>query len=200
MDARLQAAKAIIDMEARRDSRGHLAIYALPPNDGGGKFEVAGINEKYNPAECARLIELIHAKKFDEAEAYAQEVIARDTDGAELWHLKAIKFGEDGETLGDPGVQFFLRDSIFNRGLHGAARILQLAVGVDDDGIVGPVTCKAVEEREPTALLKSLRESREFYERHVVGYRANFWKGLVNRWNKVLKIAQNMDQGDTRIV
>jgi hypothetical protein len=199
MDARLQAAKAIIDFEARRDSRGHLVIYALPANDGGGKFEVAGINQKYNPDECARLIELIHAKKFDEAEAYAEEVIARDTDGAETWHALAIRYGEDGETLGDPGVQFFLRDCIFNRGLHGAARILQQAVRVHDDGIVGPITCKAAEAFQPAALLMALRTAREGYERNVVGYRANFWKGLVNRWNNALKVAQKFDSGDTRL-
>src|SRR5882724_2711676 len=102
MDKRLLAAKAIVDFEARRDKKGHLMVYHLPPNDGGGRFEVAGINERYNPSECAHLVELLEAKKFDEAESYAQEVIARDTDAAEKWGT-------------DPGVQFFLRDSIFNR-------------------------------------------------------------------------------------
>jgi len=83
MDNRLLAAKAIVDFEARRDKKGHLMVYHLPPNDGGGRFEVAGINERYNPSECAHLVELLEAKKFDEAESYAQEVIARDTDAAE---------------------------------------------------------------------------------------------------------------------
>ena len=182
MDARLQAAKAIIDFEARRDRFGHLLIYALPPNDGGGHFEVAGINERYNPQECAHLIELIHEKKYDEAETYAQEVIARDTDGAEKWH-------------DDPGVQFFLRDCIFNRGLHGAARILQRAVSVKDDGIIGPISRKAIDAFQPAALLLALRKSREAYERAVVGYRANFWKGLTNRWNNALQVAQKFDKG-----
>ena len=180
MDARLLAAKAIIDFEARRDKQGHLMVYALPPNDGGGRFEVAGINERYNPAECAHLVELIGAKKFAEAETYAQEVIARDTDGAEKWHT-------------DPGVQFFLRDSIFNRGLHGAARILQRAVKVKDDGIVGPITRAAIAKIDPDDLLDALRAAREDYERHVVGFRANFWKGLVHRWDNALKVAQKMD-------
>jgi lysozyme family protein len=179
-DTRLLAAKAIIDFEARRDKNGHLMVYALPPNDGGGRFEVAGINERYNPAECAHLVELLGEKKYAEAELYAQEVIARDTDVAERWHQ-------------DPGVLFFLRDSIFNRGLHGAARILQRAVKVKDDGIVGPVTRAAIAKIDPDDLLVELREAREDYERHVVGYRANFWKGLVHRWDNALNVAQKMD-------
>lgn len=189
MDSRLKAAKVIVDFEARRDKAGNLEIYMLPPNDGGGRFEVAGINERYNPAESQHLVELIHAKKFDEAETFAAEVIARDTDAAEKW--------DD-----DPGVQFYLRDCIFNRGVHGAARILQWAVGLkgrddkgvrQDDGIVGPKTRAAIANSTPAELLLKLREAREAYEREVVGYRANFWKGLVNRWNKSLKVAQNFD-------
>jgi hypothetical protein len=192
MDARTQAAKAIVDFEARRDKNGNLMIYNLPPNDGGGRFEVAGINERYNQVECAHLVELIHEHDYEQAEAYACEVIAANTDAAEKWHT-------------DPGVLFFLRDSIFNRGRGGAARILQWAVGLKgvverngkrvrlDDGIVGPETRKAVAAIDPEELLDKLREAREDYEREVVGYRANFWKGLVNRWNNALKTARKMD-------
>lgn len=188
-DTRLLAAKAIVNFEARRNKQGRLVVYKLPPNDGGGRFEVAGINERYNPVECAHLIELLEAKRFDEAEVYAQEVIARDTDAAEKWHT-------------DPGVQFFLRDSIFNRGVHGAARILQWAVGlkgknkdgiVQDDGIIGPKSRAAIDAVKPAVLLHDLRAARESYEHNVVGYRANFWEGLVHRWDNALIVAQKMD-------
>ena len=181
MDSRLAQAKIIVDFEARRDKQGHLVVYKLPPNDGGGRFEVAGINERYNPAECKELIRLLSAKKYAEAETYAYEVIARDTDGAEKWH-------------DDLGVQFYLRDCIFNRGLHGAARILQQAVKVRDDGIIGAKSKAAIAKLTPPELLKALRWAREDYERRVVGYRANFWKGLVNRWNHALAAAQKLDE------
>jgi hypothetical protein len=174
---RIKAAEAIVDFEARRDKKGHLVVYKLPPNDGGGRFEVAGINERYNLQECTTLVGLIEDKKYDEAETYACEVIARDTDAAERWHT-------------DPGVRFYLRDSIFNRGNHGAARILQRAVGTKDDGIVGPKTRAAIAKFGVADLLTKLRWAREDYERHVVGYRANFWEGLVNRWDKALVTAR----------
>ena len=34
--------------QVRRDAKGHLKIYMLPAGDDGGRYEVAGINERYN--------------------------------------------------------------------------------------------------------------------------------------------------------
>jgi hypothetical protein len=45
----------IINWEARRDSKGRLTVYILPEGDGGGKYEVAGINERYHPKKAAEL-------------------------------------------------------------------------------------------------------------------------------------------------
>jgi lysozyme family protein len=91
-------------------------------------------------------------------------------------------------------VESYLRDCAFNRGVHGAGRIAQLALGVPDYGVVGPVTRQAMaeREREPLALLTGLRAARERYERRVVGRdeRSMFWLGLVNRWDKALAVAQ----------
>jgi hypothetical protein len=42
----MRMAKQIVDFEARRGKRGHLQVYKLPAWDGGGRYEVAGINEK----------------------------------------------------------------------------------------------------------------------------------------------------------
>lgn len=168
---RHRMAKTIIDFEARRDSHGHLAVYALPANDGGGTYEVAGINEKFNPTEAPKLRAMVEAGKYAEAETFAQDFILKDTDIAIQW-------------TGDPGVEFYLRDCVFNRGAHGGARILQRAVGVHDDGVIGAETRAAMARIAPVELLSKLRGARESYERQVVGYRANFWNGLVNRWDK----------------
>jgi hypothetical protein len=43
-------------------------------------------------------------------------------------------------------------------------------------------------------ILICLRKGREDYERAVVGYRANFWKGLVNRWDKALASARDFQR------
>lgn len=174
---RKRMAATILSYEARRDSKGRLAVYDLPPQDGGGTYEVAGINDRYHPMQAAKLKGLIEAGKYAEAEDAAENYILAYTDAAAQWHK-------------DPGVEFYLRDSFFNRGPKGAARILQIALGVEDDGVVGPGTRAAMASVTAADLLTRLRAAREEYEREVVGYREVFWRGLTNRWNNALAAAK----------
>jgi hypothetical protein len=172
--ARRQAmARVILDFEARRDAGGRLAVYRLPPGDGGGRYEVAGINERYHREVCDELVALIRAGRHADAEACAAEFIAGYTDRAAAWTHNA-------------GVEFFLRDCMFNRGPGGAAWILQKAVNVATDGQVGPVTLAAAQatEARPHDLIDRLRASREAYERLRRDETSRFWRGLVNRWSK----------------
>jgi hypothetical protein len=170
---RMAMARAILDFEARRDAHGRIAVYALPPGDGGGRYEVAGINERYHKATCDALVALIRAGCQAEAEARAAAFIADDTDAAAGW-------------TNNPGVEFYLRDCLFNRGPGGAAWMLQKAAGVAADGIVGPVTLAAVRAAEADArgLLDRLRAAREAYERLRRDEHSPFWAGLVHRWDK----------------
>jgi hypothetical protein len=171
-------AKHILDFEARRDKNGHLAVYDLPPNDGGGRWEIAGINEKYDEPELMKLKQMLDAGQFDAAETEAESYYLQNTAAAMSWTTNA-------------GVEFYLRDCIFNRGAKGAARILQRACGVHDDGDVGDQTRLAMSAMAPADMLVKLRAARESYEREVVGYRANLWNGLVNRWNNALTVAKS---------
>ena len=174
-------AEAILGFEARRDKWGHLAVYKLPANDGGGTYEVAGINDRFHPKEAAELRGLLLSGQYATAERRACEIMISYTD-----MMKNISDNH--------GVEFYLRDCCFNRGPGGAARILQRALHVNDDGHIGPVTGQALHKfaADPLGLLTYLRQAREDYERHVVGYRANFWDGLVNRWDKALAIAREL--------
>lgn len=177
---RLAMAKEIVNLEARRDHAGNLDIYRLPSDDGGGRYEVAGINEKYNPTQAARLRDMILSGQYVAAENYAVDFIANDTDSAAT--LTRI-----------PAVESYLRDCVFNRGATGAVRILQHAVEADVDGDVGDETRKNVAdaEKDPEEFLKALRNAREWYERSkYVGYRANLWQGMLNRFDNALVIAR----------
>lgn len=176
-DARREVARAIVGFEARRDRQGRLIVYTLPKGDGGGRYEVAGICDRYHPHETGDLVALIRAGKHQEAEERAAEYIANYTDTAALW-----------TPVGS--VQAYLRDCIFNRGARGAAKILQLALGVVADGVVGPKTRAALGRVLPAELLLALRRAREDYERNTVGYRPQFWRGLVSRWDKALVMAR----------
>ena len=171
----------IVDFEARRDAQGRIQVYKLPAGDGGGEYEVAGINNKYHPDEAASLRHLVMSGRFKDAEQQAQVYIATFTDAVVTW-------------CPITAVEAYLRDCAFNRGAGGAARIFQRALGVEPDGRVGPITLGAASkltDKGAKKFLTALREAREYHERHFVGRdeSSKFWKGLVNRWNKALEMA-----------
>jgi uncharacterized protein (TIGR02594 family) len=173
----------IVEFEAERDKQGRIQVYHPPANDGGGEYEVAGINVRYHADEAAKLRDLIEAGKPEEAEKEAAEFILTYTDGVTSWCADM-----------NPGIEFFLRDTSFNRGPTGCAKILQIALGVDVDGDIGPKS-KAIladEMEAPYTLLACLRDAREQYEVEVVGKRDNLWKGLVNRWDDAEAFAEQL--------
>jgi hypothetical protein len=180
---RMEVAQWIVNAEARRDAQGRIRIFKLKPADGGGRFEYAGINDRYHPEALREIRALVADGRHLEAERYAVNYIAAYTDDVKLWRLL-------------PAMEAFLRDAAFNRGPKGALRILQLALGVADDGRWGPVTRGALEgaqEASAAVLLKKLRGARERYERRIappVGARAEFWPGVVNRWNNAERMAR----------
>lgn len=162
-----EQARRIVDYEARRDADGHLKIYQLPGGDGGGTREVAGINDRYHPETLTRIEQLLAESKYAEAEDVAASHIQQYTDPVAM--------------LSDvPAVQFALRDAAFNRGPTGAVKILQDALGLTADGIVGAKTTAALREAEkdPARLLGDLRAARERYERRTRDENSKFWAGL----------------------
>jgi peptidoglycan hydrolase-like protein with peptidoglycan-binding domain len=189
---RQRMAASILSFEARRDKQGRLTVYRLPSDDGGGAYEVAGINERFHPEEAKLLADLIGAGQFQEAERQACEIIATYTDVVSTWSGKAA-------------IECYLRDCCFNRGPRGAARILQRAVGIPDRGVIddaGRALVAALQD-DTLELLRGLRTAREQYERDVAkrSETSKFWRGLVNRWNKALDVARSfITSGEEMIV
>lgn len=174
----------IVGAEARRDKLGRLRVYKLPAADGGGTYEVAGINDRYHPEAAAKLRDLLAANRQGHAENFIRDYLLDYTGIVAKWTTH-------------PAIEAFLRDTAFNRGPRGALRILQLALKVADDGQWGPKTKAALTAalKHPGTLLQALRTARESYEIRVappVGARAKFWKGLVNRWDKTLTFAETL--------
>jgi hypothetical protein len=166
--SRLKMAQWIVNQEARRDAHGRLSVYNLPANDGGGRFEVAGINERYDTKECLKLVAMLNLGQYAAAEREAALYIASQTDAAAKWTRL-------------PAAELFLRDTIFNRGLAGATKILQMALGGVARSQVATAVLQA--EQNPRLFIERLRAAREEYEWKVVGRRANMVAGLTNRWN-----------------
>ncbi len=174
----------ILRVEGRFDPKGNLLIYKLPKGDGGGKFEIAGINDKYHPTQAKLLKSLIESGKHKEAKESAINYIIEYTNFYKPWHS-------------DIRVQSFLRDCRFNRGPGGAAKILQHSLKVAEtytgeiDGDVGINTITASNKHTAEDLLPRLLLSRQWYERVIVGRNENseFWSGLTNRWINAFQVS-----------
>jgi hypothetical protein len=140
-----------------------------------GSNEIAGLNQKKHPDYYAKVAAVVGDDAAVEHEV--SKFILDYTNAAMQW-------------TSSPQVEFYLRDSIYNRGPTGAAIILQKAVGVEQDGVVGADTKAAVAKLSPDALLSKLRVAREEYELEKYGRREALWKGLTNRWNNSLADAK----------
>lgn len=175
----------LLDTEARRDRAGRLAVYALPAGDGGGTFEVAGINDRYHKTQAWRLRRLIEGGEYARAETDARRYLLAYTHAVDEWHP-------------DERVEGLLRCIAFNRGAGGAAWILQYALRYGfapalytghRDRKVGPQTLAASRAARATRLIVALGHARTVYERTAIpglkGARdegSAFWHGLFQRF------------------
>ena len=163
--------------------------YDLPPADGGGRYEVAGINERYNKTVCDELVALIQAARQDEALQRAAALHRRQ-------HRHRRATGRQYAA-----VEFYLRDCVFNRGARrGRVDPAEGGRGRYRSRRSGRIRWRPsrARPRRPLDLLDDLRQSREAYERLRRDESSPFWKGLVNRWNNALAAAKTFLPGGSR--
>lgn len=85
----------------------------------------------------------------------------------------------------DPAIGFQLFDAAVNHGIGNAIRFLQRAVGVVDDGIVGPQTVAAINSMQTTDVLARFNAERlDFYTR------LSTWPSFGRGW--VRRVAENL--------
>lgn len=160
------AAKKTLNWEARRDKQGNLAVYQLPSGDMGGTYEVAGINDRYHP-EAARTLRDLPP---EEREAYALNYI--------------IKYTEPVTSKLPEAYRPFFQDLAFNRGPAGSVKFLQRAIGVKDDGVLGPMTLDKLKNENPADVMRKVSLEQLKYEQSLKAKnpeRAKFYRGLENR-------------------
>jgi lysozyme family protein len=96
-----------------------------------------------------------------------------DIQGMTLERAKLIYqrdyWGPAGCDAVPDGVKFSLFDMAVNSGVKPAIRCLQRAVGVDDDGVLGPITLQAVASIHPSKFIARFN-----------GHRLQFMSGLSN--------------------
>lgn len=101
-------------------------------------------------------------------------------------YIVNAKFGQ----LKDDRLKAFVIDSAVNHGIVMAVKLLQRAVGVPDDGILGPVTLEAIEEKGSIKThLRMIGQRGIFYGRIVKKDPSQcvFIEGWMNRLNDCIE-------------
>lgn len=92
------------------------------------------------------------------------------------------------------GVRFDIFDTCYNSGEKQAIKLLQRAVGVPDDGVIGPQTLNALRAQKPASVAMRFNAERiEFLT--VLPTWGSFGKGWARRVAKNLRLA-TLPQGD----
>jgi hypothetical protein len=160
------AAEQTVDWEARKDKQGNLVVYELPTGDDGGSYEVAGINNRFHPQAAEELKNMEPGLRRGYAASYIGRYTAPLTD----------KLPE--------AYRPFFQDMAFNRGLTGATKFLQRALGVRDDGVLGPKTLAVLQNENPRDVMRQTSLEQLEYERRLARQnpqRKKFLPGLESR-------------------
>ncbi len=99
------------------------------------------------------------------------------------------KYSAPFEWLSDDTVYAFMVNAAVQHGVTGASKLLQRAVGVKDDGVVGSATKRVVAQLPSTKLLARLVAERCVFYTSIVSRnptQMKFLKGWVNRIAKDL--------------
>lgn len=166
-------ANSIFNSEARLDKTGKLMVYNLPRNDGGGSYEIAGINDRFHPQAASTLKNMIGSGQDQQAKDYAKTYIMDYTKSA-------TRLSANG------GTEYALRDITFNRGPGGANWMAKKAAGIEPNLKMNEQARSAILEaqrKDPKGYLQRLKAASEEYEVTKVGFRANLAKGLQKRFN-----------------
>ena len=89
------------------------------------------------------------------------------------------------------GVDFCVFDWAVNSGPGRAAKALQKAVMVSQDGAIGPMTLEAVKEYDPAGLIESITGYREEFYRNLYTFET-FGKGWLRRTKETRDFALDM--------
>jgi len=89
------------------------------------------------------------------------------------------------------GVDYCVFDAAVNMGPFRAAKLLQTALGVTADGVIGRATIAAATAADPTELLESFSQGKEEFYKSLTTF-ATFGKGWLNRIAHVQDAAEQM--------
>ena len=80
------------------------------------------------------------------------------------------------------GVDYTVADFAVNSGPSRAAKYLQSALGVTQDGAIGPQTIAAANAADPKALIKKINADRLAFMKRIQG--GKLWKSFGRGWQR----------------
>ena len=89
------------------------------------------------------------------------------------------------------GVDYCVFDSAVNMGSSRAAKLLQTALGVTADGVIGRATIAAATAADPVELLEAFSQGKEAFYQSLATFQT-FGKGWLNRMAHVQAAAEQM--------
>ena len=92
------------------------------------------------------------------------------------------------------GVDWAVMDACVNHGTGRAAKFLQKAVMVNQDGAIGPLTLMAVKEAEPEEIINRLAVYRDAFYRSLSTFET-FGRGWIRRNDETREQALEMARG-----
>jgi lysozyme family protein len=90
-----------------------------------------------------------------------------------------------------PVLAFLTFEFGVNAGVSRAIRLLQEAVGVDADGLIGPATLKAAQAVHPDNFIQSFEEEMKAFYRSLSGFPV-YGKGWLNRVASAAEFAETL--------
>lgn len=155
----------------------HEGGYVNHPKDPGGATNKGVTQSVYNDWRQRKGLDLRSVRSLEQSEL---EAIYR----RQYWDV--VK----GDSL-PAGVDYCVFDFAVNSGANRAARYLQRAVGVAEDGQIGPVTLKAVAAMEPDCLVDGICNARMTFLKGLTTFDV-FGKGWSRRVEDVRAKAKAM--------
>jgi lysozyme family protein len=151
--------------------------YRVHRNPGEGSITFAGIYREAHP-------EWEGWKHVDRGEIEKAKAHVREFYRLNFWlPLKCNHM--------DPVPASALFDTAVNIGVRRSARAIQKLVGVYPDGIIGPITLRAIKSQDPAELARELLKRRIIYYSRLDCERFNLFKrGWINRVFDLMKFLE----------
>lgn len=164
------------------------AFFFTLNNEGGYVDDKDDLGGATNHGISLQFLKDMYNRGFKDADVNLDGVInQKDIEAMSyilVQRMYRIEFWDKVSMIPDDGLAIKVFDAGVNIGVRKAIKLLQECVGVTQDGVIGPITLKAIKAKDQNVLLQKFIERLQLYYYEIV-YRNpkmnKFLKGWLNR-------------------